>query len=45
MGPADVSVMLKITREGNTTYERYTFFNDQGEWKLWKIEQGLYRMV
>lgn len=39
------SIDLVIDRAGEKTYERYTFYDDNGAWKLYGIEQGEYRPV
>lgn len=40
-----VGIEVVITRGGEKTYERYTFYKDGGAWKLYQIEQGEYRTV
>ncbi len=39
------SIDLVIDRDGAKTYERYTFYNDNGAWKLYGIEKGAYKEV
>ena len=39
------SIDLVIDRAGEKTYERYTFYDDNGAWKLYGVEQGEYRPV
>jgi len=34
-----ISIELTITRNGEETRERYSFYNDQNIWKLYQIEQ------
>ena len=38
-----VGIELIIDRGGEKSYERYTFFDDEGEWKLYRIEKGEFR--
>jgi len=33
-----ISVDLKVETNGQETMERYSFFNDNGTWKLYEIE-------
>ena len=40
-----VSIELIIIGNGTETRERYTFYNDNGTWKLFQIEKGEYRTV
>ena len=40
-----VGIEVVITRGSEKTYERYTFYKDDGAWKLYQIEQGEYRVV
>ena len=39
------SIDLEIERNGEKTYERYTFYEDGGVWKLHGIEKGVYKAV
>ena len=39
------SIDLVIDRNGNKSYERYTFYDADGAWKLYGIEKGVYREV
>ena len=39
------SIDLVIDRDGDKTYERYTFYDDNGTWKLFGIEKGVYKEV
>ena len=39
------SIDLVIDRNGEKSYERYTFYNDNGTWKLFGIEKGEYEAV
>ena len=36
---------LKIEQGDETSYERYTFFNDGGAWKLFGVEKGVWKLV
>ena len=40
-----VGLVLVVTENGKKSYERYTFFKDDGAWKLNGIEKGEYRVV
>ena len=40
-----VGIEVVITRGGEKSYERYTFYKDEGAWKLYQIEKGEYRTV
>lgn len=40
-----VSIDVQIDRAGKTTYDRYTFYDKDGEWTLYGIEEGVYREV
>ena len=39
------SIDLVIDRNGNKSYERYTFYDENGAWKLYGIEKGVYKEV
>lgn len=39
------SIDVVIDRDGQKTYERYTFYNDGAQWILYGIEVGEYREV
>ena len=39
------SIDLVIEKSGNKRYERYTFYDDEGTWKLFGIEQGEYKEI
>ena len=39
------SIDVVIDRDGEKTYERYTFYNDGAQWILYGIEVGEYRVV
>ncbi len=38
-----VGIELEIAEGNHLSYERYTFFEDEGEWKLFELEKGEYR--
>ena len=40
-----VGIEVVVTRDGEKTYNRYTFYKDGGEWKLYRIEEGEYITV
>ena len=40
-----VGIEVVITRGGQKSYVRYTFYKDNGAWKLYSIEEGAYRTV
>ena len=40
-----VGIVLIIDTNGNQSYERYVFYDDNGVWKLHQIEEGKYIVV
>jgi hypothetical protein len=40
-----VGIVLIINNNGSKSYERYTFYDDYGTWKLYQIEEGKYITV
>ncbi len=40
-----VGIEVVVTRDGVKSQARYTFYKDNGEWKLHQIEKGEYRAV
>ena len=40
-----VGIELKITQGGETARERWTFFGDDDGWRLFRIEQYVYRQA
>ena len=35
-------IEIVVVKDGVSTFQRYTFFNQNGTWKLFQIENGVY---
>ncbi len=35
-------IEIVVVKDGVATFQRYTFFNQNGIWKLFQIENGVY---